>query len=348
MNNIFVSLILPIRNESRYIRRNLQAVLTQDYSPEKMEVIVADGMSDDGTQTIVQELAAKHPNHLIQIVDNVHINFSAGFNIALKGSRGDVIIMLGGHTVIAPDYISRCVHHLRDPAVECVGGVIETVAESFVGQVIALAMSSNFGVGGVAFRTATDPQLIEVDTVAFGAYKRNIFEQCGFLDEEMVRNQDDEFNYRLRRNGGRIFLAPDLRLKYHSRASLLALWRQYFQYGFWKVRVLQKHPRQMRLRQFIPPAFVFAVLASLITIFIFPWGISLFGFITGSYILGNLTASIWIAARRGWLKMSLFPLVFSILHLSYGFGFLAGLLKFIDRWGDRIGNIPLLESTNDS
>jgi GT2 family glycosyltransferase len=228
-----------------------------------MEILITDGMSTDGTREIVSQIANRNSQFTMRILDNPDHIFSTGFNLALQQARGEVIVMLGGHTEIAPDYVRRCVAHLESPQVDCVGGIIHTAGENNHGNVIAIAMSSTFGVGGATFRTCTDLKALqEVDTVAFGAYKRQAMEGCGLLDEEMERNQDDEYNYRLRDKGGRIFAAPDICLKYHSRASLRSLWRQYYLYGYWKVRVFQKHPRQMRLRHYVPLAFVSALLSS--------------------------------------------------------------------------------------
>jgi hypothetical protein len=212
---------------------------------------------------------------------------------------------------------------------------------------IAVGMSSPFGVGDVAFRTVAPIELQEVDTVAFGAYKRAAVKACGSMDEQMVRNQDDEYNYRLRGLGRRIFLAPDLHLKYYSRGSFAALWRQYFQYGLWKVRVLQKHARQMSLRQFVPPTFVLGLLFSALLAFVSVLRpISLF--VPALYLLANLTASTITASRKGWHYLPYLPLVFAILHLGYGAGFLIGLVKFWNRWGDKQGKTPVLSFTSEA
>jgi glycosyltransferase involved in cell wall biosynthesis len=312
-----------------------------------MEILIVDGMSVDATREIVCELAHEHPAHTIQLLDNPDCIFSTGFNLGLQQARGEVIVMLGGHTEIAVDYVQRCVAHLKDPGVDCVGGSINTVAEDFLGQAIAIAMSSAFGVGGATFRIRTDLKAAEeVDTVAFGAYKRKSFEMCGLLDEEMVRNQDDEYNYRLRGMGRRIFLVPDLHLKYYSRTSFYALSRQYYQYGFWKVRVLQKHPRQMRLRQFVPPAFVLMLLLGVLASFMSTLGRWALCVAAGTYLLANLGASLWAASRRDWRSLPLLPLIFAVLHLSYGLGFLVGLVKFAKRWGDKQGKTPAFENKN--
>jgi len=176
--------------------------------------------------------------------------------------------------------------------------------------------------------------------VPFPAYTREIITKVGLYDEELVRNQDDEYNYRIRAAGGKLLLAADVQSTYFSRGSLGKLWKQYFQYGFWKVRVFQKHPRQMSLRQFVPPTFVFILLVSFLLTALLPWGWVTFALVAGSYFLVNLAASILTSLKKGWQHLLLLPLTFAILHISYGLGFLIGLFKFWNRWGDKSGKVP--------
>jgi hypothetical protein len=240
--------------------------------------------------------------------------------------------MMGGHTEIPPNYVSTCVSALQQGLAECAGGSTETQAETEWAEAIALALRSRFGIGPVAFRAGCAEQEY-VDTVAFGAYSRRIIDQIGVLDDELVRNQDDEFNYRLRKHGGRILLLPGISARYSSRATLRSLWSQYFQYGYWKVRVLQKHPRQMQPRQFAPALLVSALALSLLTRSLAPevkWGSILLGAL---YLSASLAASLGVASRgRKWRLLALLPAVFATLHFAYGFGFLAGLARFWNRW----------------
>lgn len=326
----FVSIIMPVRNEERAITRVLKCLLAQDYPHDRMEIIVADGMSTDGTRGIVSAAAACDSR--IRLLDNPRHIMPSGFNLGLKAARGDIIIMMGGHTEIARDYVSTSAALLEKGLADCVGGPIRTVGETGVARAISLAMSSRFGVGGSAFRIGCCERKY-VDTVAFGAYTRDIMERAGPLDEEFVRNQDDEFNYRLRKLGGKILITPELRSTYTSRSSIPSLWRQYFQYGYWKVRVLQKHPRQMQLRQFVPAVFVFSMLASLILAVIRPSsGTRMMLLVGGSYLLTMLFVSMSLAFRSEWRRAPALALSFPVLHLSYGSGFLVGLAKFSNRW----------------
>ncbi|HNB53296.1 MAG TPA: glycosyltransferase family 2 protein [Anaerolineales bacterium] len=343
MHSPLVSLLLPIRNEALYIPRCLEALQKQDYPAQQLEIIVVDGQSTDGTQKIVQD-AGLHFQRLY-LLDNPGRIVPFAMNQAIRKAQGEIIIRIDGHCEISPDYVSRCVEYLQSGEADCVGGPIETIGETSLAQAIAIGMSSKFGVGGSAFRTIND-QKMYVDTVAFPAFTRQAIEKTGLFDEELVRNQDDEYSYRLRKWGGKILLAPDIKSKYYSRSSLRSLWRQYFQYGYWKVRVLQKHPRQTSLRQFIPPAFVGSLGLSLLAGVFHPVGWWSFAAIMSLYLISNLLASVWTASQRGWKYLPLLPIVFAILHFSYGAGFMLGLLKFARRWGDKTGKVPPFTPAN--
>lgn len=325
----FVSVIMPVRNEERAISRALNSLLIQEYPQDRMEVIVVDGLSTDSTRSAV--LAACVDSR-VQLLDNPQRIMASGFNIGLKAAKGDIIMMMGGHAEIARDYLRHSALLLQEGLADCVGGPIHTVGETDVAQAISLSMSSRFGVGGATFRTGCEERKY-VDTVAFGAYTRNIINCAGPLDEEFVRNQDDEFNYRLRKLGGRILIAPELRSQYTSRSSLRSLGRQYFQYGYWKVRVLQKHPAQMQWRQFVPGAFLTFLLMSLILAAVRPaLGNRLMLMAGGSYLLSALFASALLASRRNWRLVPALFMSFPVLHFSYGAGFLVGSVKFLNRW----------------
>ena len=334
-----VTVIMPVRNEARYIARSLNAVLAQDYPKDRMEVLVADGMSTDDTPNIVQSIGSEHTH--VRLIQNHGKGVPTGINAAMIEARGDIIVRVDGHCVIAPDYIRRCVVHLQNGNIDGVGGPIETIGETAVARTIALAMSSTFGVGGSAFRTRSGETVL-VDTVAFPAYTRAAVKRAGPYDERLVRNEDDEYNYRLRKMGGNILLAADVHSRYYSRGSLRSLWKQYFQYGMWKVRVFQKHPRQMQPRHFVPAAFVAALVASLILALLFDVGVWIAIVLAVSYVTATLLASLSTASRDNWRALGLLPLVYSTLHLSYGFGFLVGLLRFYNGW--RIPSSPLVST----
>ncbi len=327
-----VTVILPVRNEASFIDRSLKAVLAQDYPADRLEIIVADGRSTDGTPEAVRSFQRQHPN--LFLIDNPGRIVSTGLNAATRQARGDVIVRVDGHCEIDRDYVSRCVYHLRHEDVEGVGGATETIGDNAVANVIATAMSSPFGVGNSAFRTVKGKTML-ADTIPFPAYTRAIVEQVGPYDEELVRNQDDDYNYRLRNLGAKLLLAADVRSRYYSRGSIRRLCRQYFQYGVWKVRVMQKRPKQMRPRQFVPPLFVAVLLGSLLLAPLTPVAVGVLVLAAGSYALANLAASLVTARRTRVPSSHLLPLVFATIHLAWGFGFLVGLVRFWNRWGDQ-------------
>ena len=324
------TIIVPVRDEAHCIRACLDSITNQTYD-EPLEVLVVDGLSTDATREIVKEYSSKFPR--IRLLDNPYMIVPTAMNIGVREAKGDCIIRIDGHCFVEKDYIERCIEYLdKKQDVDCVGGTLINICTSVIGKAISLAMSSPFGVGDAYFRYSQ--QEAYVDTVAFGAYRRRVFDDIGLFDEELVRNQDDEFNYRLRESGGKILLVPEIKAYYYTRSSFRKLWFQYYQYGYWKVRVMQKHPKQMRLRQFVPPLFVAALLASLLAIPCTPISLWTLMIVGGSYAIANISASIFIGLRKELKSLPLLPVAFATLHLSYGIGFLAGLVKFANRWRD--------------
>ena len=337
-----VSILVPIRNEQSYISGCLRSIFCQDYPLDKLEILIAEGDSTDQTLSIIKSLSSESTIP-ISIFRNPQEIVPAGLNILLPNANGKIVIRIDGHCVIAPDYVTNCVRHIQEDGVDGVGGPMHTKGEDLISQVTALAMSSKFGVGNSSFRTETGQTKL-ADTVPFPAYTHKIIQKVGLYDEELVRNQDDEYNYRIREAGGKILLAEDVKSEYYSRGSLIKLWKQYFQYGYWKVRVLQKHPRQMSLRQFVPLAFVLALILTSLLSFLVSWGRLALLILLVAYFAANLAASIVSASRQGFKKLLLLPLAFAIIHFSYGLGFLVGLFKFWNRWKDTLGKVPVLSN----
>lgn len=331
-----ISIILPIRNEANFIKKSIESILSQDYPQDQIEILTVDGMSTDKTRKIVQVYQQNHPQ--IHIIDNPKKIVPTALNLAIRQANGDIIIRIDGHTLIAPDYIRKCVEILRRTGADNVGGCMTAVGTTVFGKVVAIATSTPFGVGNSKFHYAQEE--VEADSVYMGAWPRNVFRRIGLFDEELVRDQDDEFNYRVREKGGKIILNPAIKSIYTTRSTPLSLWKQYYQYGYWKVRVLQKHPRQMSLSQFIPPLFVFSLLLSVLLALTTSWEIWLFFIIAISYMITNIASAVVTASKKGWEYLPLLPITFLIIHLSYGFGFLSGLIKFWNRWGDKVGKTP--------
>jgi glycosyltransferase involved in cell wall biosynthesis len=326
----FVTVLMPIRNEGAFIERSLGSVLAQDYPADRMEVLVADGMSTDCTRDVVERVA--RADRRVRLIDNPEGIVATGLNRAMRVARGDVIVRVDGHCEIAPEYVRRCVTYLADGRVQGVGGPLDTIGQTPVAAAIAAAMSSRFGVGGSAFRTVRGRSIL-TDTVAFPGYSRAVMERAGPFDEELVRNQDDEYNYRLRKLGAKILLASDVRARYYSRSSFRSLWRQYLQYGYWKVRVMQKHPRQMQPRHFVPATFVLGALGGVIAAAVSTIGLVAVGALLGAYAVAILVAVVAVCRAQRVAAWWWLPPAFATLHVSYGVGMLIGLYKFRRRWG---------------
>lgn len=320
-----VAIVIPCRNEEKYIGKCLQSIVDCTYPKSLLQVWVADGRSDDNTRNVIASYAEKYP--WIGLIDNERRTTPIALNAGIKKSpEADVIIILGAHAEIYPDFVDRNVELLQsDPASGCVGGIIENINEDEASATIAAAMSSSFGVGNAHFRTGNAEGY--VDTVAFGAYRKEVFEKIGLFDEELARNQDDEFNYRVLKAGFKIRLSLAIKSKYYVRASYSKLIRQYYQYGYWKVYVNRKHKTVTSVRQMVPMFFV-AYLFTLLPVFILS---PLLGFIwCGGLALYSIVA-FYFASKKSNGLIGLLNIVkaFLCLHLGYGYGYLVGILHFI-------------------
>ncbi|MCB0167665.1 MAG: glycosyltransferase family 2 protein [Anaerolineae bacterium] len=317
-----VTVIMPVLNEAAFIHRSLGAVLAQDYPRDRLEILVVDGGSGDGTGQIVQDLLKTWPRS--RLLDNPRRIQSAALNIGIQAAAGEIIIRVDGHTLIEPDYVKTCVRLLTNGEFENVGGLMRPVGQGYVGRGVAMATTSFFGIAGSKFHYSAREQV--VDTVYMGAFRRTIFDRVGLFDEQLKINEDYEFNYRLRQAGGKILLSPALKSTYVPRHSLGALWRQYFRYGRWKVRMLQKHPESLRWRQAVPPVFVGTLAGSLLAGLLWRPARWLFVCLTGSYLLANGVASTIAARRGGWRYLPILPMIFATIHLAWGSGFWYSLL----------------------
>jgi succinoglycan biosynthesis protein ExoA len=323
----FVSIVMPARNEARFIERSLGAILAQNYSPNRLEVIIVDGMSDDGTRAIVE--ATARTNQRVVMLDNPRRIMPSGMNLGIKRAKGEVIFCIGGHAVIPADYVTQCVEWLRKEDVDGVGGAVDSQATGYVGKAIAAGMSSPFGIGASGFRTAgRDGVPLPVDTLPFWAFRRSVFDRVGLFNEAMVRHQDYELNYRIRNSGGKLLLLPWLRVTYFVRSSLWQFWRQYWQYGIWKGRFLRTYPASARLRHMVPPLFVLSLITAVGLTFAAPVGRVCLLLLAAAYGSFLLLATLWLAVKGHFRQAPLIPLVLISLHLIWGAGVWVGLL-----WG---------------
>jgi glycosyltransferase involved in cell wall biosynthesis len=325
-----VSVIVPCRNEVRHIGACLDSLLANDYPKTRLDVLVVDGMSDDGTRAAVERYAQAHPS--VRLLDNPQRVTPAALNLGIENARGSVIILAGAHAAYPVTYISELVRWLQHSGADAVGGrcVACPGVDKVMARAIAAAVSHPFGVGNSYFRTGTAAPRW-VDTVPFGCYWRDLFDRVGGFDEELVRDQDDEFNQRVLRYGGCLLLVPTIASQYYVRESLGKLWRMFFQYGYFKPLVVRKVGGLMTLRQIIPALFVSSiVLAGLLA----PWfeiGRILFGLTLGVYLVADLVAAAAVARRAG-LRVGLAVCtVFPVLHFAYGLGYLLGVFEFLIR-----------------
>lgn len=311
-----------MRNEERHVANTLTCLLGQDY-PD-FELIVIDGGSNDGTVAKIEQLAGGGDN--FTLLYNPRRIASSGLNLGLEQARGDIIVRVDGHTDVPPDFISKSVKLLMEhPEVDCVGGYGEHIGRGFIGKAIAAAMTSMFGVGNSYFRVSRKKRL--VDTLAFGAYRREVFQRIGNFDERLIRNQDDEFNARLRRSGGKIMMSPEITYRYYPRGKPGALFGQYYHYGLWKARVASQMfsgyilPRHLIPSLFLIYLFIAAIAAPLFVLFALPWWL----FLIPIGIYGLL--SLFYSIRADWRRAPVVIVAFFILHISYGLGMIIGFLS---------------------
>lgn len=318
-----ISVIIPTRQESATIGKCLDSILRNSYPSDRIEIIVVDGMSSDGTREIVKRYIAQHP--IVELLDNPRLVTPVALNIGIKAAQGDIIVILGAHSYIDKDFLLQSVKALSEhPEAGCVGGVLYAMGRSPISRAIALVLGSSFGVGGARYKTGGHDGF--VDTVAYGAYRRQVFNKIGLFDERLIRNQDIEFNSRLRRHGGKIYLTPAIKAFYHNPSSFSRFWRQNFANGLWNIYTTKVAPGTLSIRHFVPFVFVLSLLVSGGLALFTGIGKILLGLTGGSYLLGTLLASIKIGVRKGVKSIPILPLAFFALHFSYGLGSLWGLL----------------------
>ena len=320
-----VSIVIPCRNEKDHIENCMRSVLAQESPPGGFEVIIADGMSDDGTREILERLREKDSR--LRIVDNHGFIVSTGLNSAIQMARGKFILRLDAHTEYSSDYVRQCLFVLQETKADNVGGPWIATGKGLLGQAIATAFQSPFAVGSSRSHNPRYEGI--VDTVYLGCWPREVFDRVGLFDEELVRNQDDEFNLRLTRAGGKIWQSPRIKCWYQTRGSLKALFKQYMQYGYWKVRLIQKHKLPASIRHLIPGCFVLSLVT--LPIMSFWWSHVAWAWLglVATYLICNIVASLMTASRGGWKLFALLPLVFGCYHFAYGYGFLWGVLNFV-------------------
>lgn len=323
-----VTVVVPCRNEERYIGACLDSILAGTYPADRLEVLVVDGASDDGTRSVVASRVARYPS--VRCLENPNRTAPHALNIGIRRARGDVIVRMDAHCRYPSDYIGTLVRWLERSGADNVGGVCRTLPanDGAIARAIAIALAHPLAVGNSRFRVGVAAP-VWVDTVPFGCYRRAVFERIGLFDEQLARNQDDELNHRLLGAGGRILLVPDVVSEYYARGSFPTLARMYYQYGYFKPLVARKLGRIATGRQLAPPVFVLALVAGLV---LAPFATSAalaLAVLAGVYVAAAFLAAIGAGLSRGLSVVAPLAAAFPVVHLSYGVGYLRGIVDLV-------------------
>jgi succinoglycan biosynthesis protein ExoA len=317
-----VSIIVPCYNEKARIQLLLDAIYAQTYPRSQMEVVIADGLSTDGTRMVISDWSDAHPALKLQIVDNEKQIIPSALNRSIENATGEIIVRLDAHSQPYPDYVARIVSALEDGLADNVGGIweIKPGADTWIAESIAVAASHPLGVGDALYRHAR--KAAYVDTVPFGAFRRELWERIGKFDETLLTNEDYEFNVRIINTSGRIWLNPEIRSIYFSRSTIGELIIQYWRYGFWKYRMLKRYPKTLRWRQALPPLFVLTLLMDLLLAWIPVFAILLIlELLLYSFALIIIGLKEALRTKKASFSIGI-PLSIASMHLSWGSGFL--------------------------
>ncbi len=321
--NPSVSIIVPCYNEEKTIRHLLEAILGQTYPRESMELVISDGLSTDRTRAVIAAFQAEHPDLTVRVTDNAARTIPSGLNQAIRESRGEIIVRLDAHSMPIPEYVERCVAAHESGKGDNIGGVWEICAgaDTWAAKSISFAAAHPLGVGDAMYRL--NAKAGAVDTVPFGSFRRSLIEKIGAFDETLLSNEDYEFNTRVRESGGVVWLDPSIRSVYFSRSTFGKLAAQYWRYGFWKFKMLQRYPHTLRWRQALPPVFVLSLFALIVLSLPLPFARFLLAAQALGYffVLGLAGLKLSFEKKTGFLLFGL-PLAITVMHLSWGAGFL--------------------------
>jgi glycosyltransferase involved in cell wall biosynthesis len=321
MGTPFVTIAIPCFNEERHIEACLDDVFSQDYPADRLEVLVADGMSTDRTRNVLGEISARHPGRL-RVIDNPRRLQAPAMNAMIAAARGDVIVRMDVHARYAPDYVEQCVAVLEETGADNVGGAQRAVAETWFQRALCAALDSPLGVGGASYR---DPEKEGfVDTVFLGAFRRKVIDAVGGYDDNAVTNEDAELNQRILAAGGKVFLSRKIVVNYMPRGSFRSLARQYFKYGKGRARTLLKHKRYPTIRPVLP----FLMVVGGVTLLVVPPLRLLAPVAFGLYGAAALVEAVRVSRRHGLALAPVVAAIFPVLHVSHGVGFAAGLAQY--------------------
>ncbi|MBO4851168.1 MAG: glycosyltransferase family 2 protein [Prevotella sp.] len=327
----FVSVIIPVLNEALHVENCLNSISAQDYPASQMEILVVDGMSDDGTRDIIERMC--HKDSRIKLLENKKRIVPCAMNIGIRAAKGDIIMRMDCHCIYPVNYMSTLVRKLIELKAANVGGVCITIPadDSTLCQAIAFCMSHPFGTGPSLFRIGC-PTVTETDTVPFGCFRKEFFDKVGLFDEDMLRNEDEELNGRIKRQGGKIYLIPEVEIRYMARNNLSKMTRMFYHYGLWKPLVNKKVGNAVSYRQFAPPLFVIAVVLGLILGIFSSTILTLVLIILALYYaIVLIIAAIEAFKSKKPLLLLQIPITFTCMHFAYGIGYLKGFISMFGR-----------------
>jgi glycosyltransferase involved in cell wall biosynthesis len=321
----FVSLIIPTLNEEEYLEQTILSLLSNDYPSNKFEILLIDGLSKDNTLVIAQRLAKKFSN--IRLMSNPKIYQSAALNIGIKESKGDFIIRADAHAIYDKNYIRSTIDLLQKNEYSNVGPVQVSIGRTLVEKAIAKAMNSKIGMGNAKYRL-DKREVFEVKSVWLGAWKKETLIKINGFNENLPISEDFDLNYRLRRSGSKIAASNSIKAMYLVRKSLKGLFKQFYKYGFWKIKFLMTYPEEFQLRWLAPPILVFALFFSILLVKFISW--SIFLPIAYIFILFLITFYFMIKSNsfKDLISSVILCLVFPVIHISWGVGFLYGFFHW--------------------
>ena len=325
-----ISIIIPCRNEERFIGKCLDSILNQNYPKDKLEILVVDGMSEDNTRNKIEEIKNRHQDKDIRILDNPDKITPKAMNIGIKSSKGDIVVLVCAHGFLDKEFLKWNVYHFNKiKKADAVGGKLSAISEDkLLSKAISFVSDSVFGSGGVRYRQRTNNGFIR-DTLPFCAYRKESFDKFGMIDESFLRGQDGELNLRILKMGGLIYFSPKIKSYAYSRPSICGFCKQQFQYGYFKVKIAQKLGMMSVFRQYVPAIFVLSlILSGILGIFFQPFFYLLI-IILLAYLLLNIVFSLEIAFKKGFKYLPASIVTFFVLHFGYGLGFLKGIFDFL-------------------
>lgn len=331
--NIKVSVVIPVLNEEKYIVGLMDSIMKQDYDKSVLEIILVDGNSDDNTVSIINEYIKEH--NIFKLLNNPERTVQHALNIGMKAAKGKYIVRMDAHATYANDYISKCIEYLEKTDAVNVGGPMIAKGNTPIQRAVAAAYHSSFALGGGKFHQADFEGY--ADTVFLGAFKKETLEKLNYYDPNLPRSEDDDLNFRLNEQGYKVYITPEIKSVYYPRSDYVSLFKQYFEYGEWKVAVIRKHHKPARISHLIPCVFVIFLILGLILSIIFPLFIGgtvgklipiIYGTVCSVYLIIDAVVSLTNKSLNNFSDRLRLFWVHIVLHISYGLGFIKGIFRF--------------------